>query len=402
MAKEQLFQSYLSTAASLVKNFRGTPGFPAYLKGYFALHKKFGSRDRKYISQLCYSYFRCPPLVLENTIGWFRDLGLEERMVVALFVCSVSEDALLLQLKPEWNEKVGLPLVEKLRLAGNPFTPAHIFPWSSDLSNGIDSVAFREAQLIQPDLFIRIRPGFRENIESRLKAARIGFLAISDSCYSISNTTDISKVLRINAEVIIQDYSSQSIAIFFQLISQRTSYSGEGPSIWDCCAASGGKSLLAFDWFEKIRLTVSDIRPAILENLTKRFAEAGIRNYHSFLADLTSSQDFSPGQQYDLVICDVPCSGSGTWGRTPEQRYFFEPGEIDYYAERQKKILKTVIPAVKKKGYLLYITCSVFTRENEEMVEFITGCSSLSLIHQQLLKGYDRKADTLFAALFTA
>jgi 16S rRNA (cytosine967-C5)-methyltransferase len=48
----------------------------------------------------------------------------------------------------------------------------------------------------------------------------------------------------------------------------------------------------------------------------------------------------------------------------------------------------------------LYITCSVFKKENEEVVEFIQGNSELELIKMELLKGYDKKADTMFAALF--
>ena len=54
---------------------------------------------------------------------------------------------------------------------------------------------------------------------------------------------------------------------------------------------------------------------------------------------------------------------------------------------------------LEPEGYLLYITCSVFKKENEEVVEFIKEKFNLHIIKMELLKGYDKKADTMFAAL---
>jgi 16S rRNA (cytosine967-C5)-methyltransferase len=169
--------------------------------------------------------------------------------------------------------------------------------------------------------------------------------------------------------------------------------------VWDACAASGGKSILAFDIFKKIDLTVSDVRQSILFNLEKRFATAGIKNYHSFLSDLSSSAHLR-NAAFDLIITDVPCSGSGTWSRTPEQLYYFEPHQIDRYSALQKKIVDNAIPYLKPGGFLLYCTCSVFKKENEEVVEYIQQQHSLQLIQSALMTGYTMKADTLFGAVF--
>jgi 16S rRNA (cytosine967-C5)-methyltransferase len=65
----------------------------------------------------------------------------------------------------------------------------------------------------------------------------------------------------------------------------------------------------------------------------------------------------------------------------------------------QKKIVNNIIPYIAENGYLLYITCSVFKEENEEMASFIKNNSNLELIKMELLKGYDVKADSMFAAL---
>ena len=102
-----------------------------------------------------------------------------------------------------------------------------------------------------------------------------------------------------------------------------------------------------------------------------------------------------------MIIADVPCSGSGTWARTPEQLYFFKEDKIEYYNKLQKNILSGVIPFMKPGGSLLYITCSVFSKENEEVVNYIVENHKLKLVKMELITGYKEKADTLFVALFT-
>ena len=103
---------------------------------------------------------------------------------------------------------------------------------------------------------------------------------------------------------------------------------------------------------------------------------------------------------FDFIICDAPCTGSGTWSRTPEQLYFFHSEKIKEYQTLQKKIITNAITYLKQESYFLYITCSVFKAENEEVVEFIQNTFQLTLIKKELLKGYNKKADTMFAALF--
>jgi len=125
-----------------------------------------------------------------------------------------------------------------------------------------------------------------------------------------------------------------------------------------------------------------------------------LRKYSSFVTDLTRSVGGSLPTNFDLIICDAPCTGSGTWSRTPEQLYFFSENKMEEYSRLQKKIVSNIIPQLKVEGFLLYITCSVFKKENEEVVEFVQSNFKLELTKKQLLKGYDKKADTMFAALF--
>ncbi len=149
-----------------------------------------------------------------------------------------------------------------------------------------------------------------------------------------------------------------------------------------------------------IDLTVSDARSTILHNLQARFERAKISQYNAFQADLSTSTFKTTDKAYDLVICDAPCTGSGTWSRTPEQLYFFGTDKITLFTALQKKISHNIIKAIKPGGYLLYITCSLFKRENEEIVSLLLAENeSLVLVKQELLKGYHQKSDTMFAAL---
>ena len=157
-------------------------------------------------------------------------------------------------------------------------------------------------------------------------------------------------------------------------------------------------------WFididPKIKLTVSDTRESILANLKKRFANAGIKNYKSFIVDLFQNKSEIQNLKSEIIIADVPCSGSGTWSRTPEQLYFFQERKIEEYSALQKRIVSNAIAQLQPGGSFIYITCSVFKKENEEVAMYIKENFHLQLKQMEVLKGYDKKADSMFVAVF--
>jgi 16S rRNA (cytosine967-C5)-methyltransferase len=179
---------------------------------------------------------------------------------------------------------------------------------------------------------------------------------------------------------------------------------------------------MAKDILGNIELTVSDVRESIIVNLERRFKTAGIDHYDDFVSDLSHPNSEVVSQKlqrssfrhparditlrdmrspFDLIIADLPCTGSGTWSRTPEQLYFFNPSSIKNYSDLQKKIISNVIPHLKKTGKLLYITCSVFQLENEGVVRYALEQFPLKLEKMKILNGYDTGADTMFAALLS-
>lgn len=379
--------SYLASAKKIIDEYDGSIPFAAWLKNFFKQNRKYGSKDRKFITGLCYCYFR-----LGNE---FKNVDTEQRFLIGQFLCSDTDNIFLNDLRPEWNEKIALLLNQKLPILEKQ--ALHIFPFEHELSDGIDATSFNLSFLIQPDLFLRVRPGNRNSIVKKLDEAGILFEFKDENCIAVANNTKIDQVLLLDKEAVIQDYNSQKT---LQIFNSQFPTLNSHFTAWDCCAASGGKSILLKDIFPDIRLTVSDVRKSILINLQNRFKRAGIRNYNSFVVDVANSQFTIGSSRYTIVLCDAPCSGSGTWSRTPEQLSFFKEEKINYYHELQKKISIHASKAVEKNGYFLYITCSVFKKENEDVVEYIKTNTPLQLLAMQYLEGYSVKADTLFTALF--
>ena len=383
------FQSYFNTAILLICQYDGSVPLVHFLKQYFSQHKKHGSKDRKLITHLCYTYFRIGHALKEHAT--------EDRLKVALFICSESVGEWQVLFTKEWIANWDTELQKRISFIQSvylSFSVSTVFPGLDELSEGIDPDQFVISLFIQPDLFLRIRPGKEKIVLQKLLEEQIPFQQITETCLAFPNASKMDTVLDIDNEVVVQDYSSQRVAEFLSSVVSRES----SVSVWDCCAASGGKSLLAFDVFGNIELTVSDIRPSILQNLQKRFEQAGIKKYQSQIINLSNAK--LQTSNFKLILCDAPCSGSGTWSRTPEQLYFFTANKITEYAALQKKIVGNVISNLADGGYFLYITCSVFKKENEEVVAMIEKEFSLQLVKNELLKGYSLKADSMFAALF--
>ena len=268
------------------------------------------------------------------------------------------------------------------------------FPLANKISDQIDAVKFVASHQAQPLLFIRIRPWQKEKVIEKLQAANIEYKEVAEDTFAFANTTSLQNVLELNKDAVIQDLNSQALAELLLLVPT----SVEHPiQVWDACAASGGKTILMFDTMSNIRMHLSDVRESILFNADKRLQEAGIRPASVQEIDLTQSFDIK--KPFDFVFADVPCSGSGTWGRTPEQLAYFKEVQLNKYTKLQSQILHNLIPTVKLNGHLLFATCSVYKDENENNVGALLATGKFKLVKQKYFIGYDQQADTLFGAL---
>ncbi len=354
--------------------------FHLQLKKHFAQHKKFGSRDRKIISKLCYYFFRTAHL-------FSRKIN-EENLYASIFLCENISSPLLAFLSPTLNDSIHLPIVDKLKLL--QLEAKNIFPFADLLSAEIDAAKFAESFLLQPHLYLRSRPGKQNTVIAALQENNIE-MTVEGDCLQLKNAVDLNDVKGLNRNFVIQDKQSQKV--FKNLPDANIT------TVWDCCAASGGKSILLVDTIQqKIQLSITDIRKNILENAKARLATAGIAIYNADVRDLTKEDDKENANSFDLVICDVPCTGSGTWSRTPEQLYFFKRNQVSFYTNRQVQIATSASKHLNKNGLLVYITCSVFDEENEAVITQLCK-ADLILESKQYYKGYTEQADTLFVAV---
>lgn len=391
----QYAHRYIQYAVTALAGFNGTLPLQHYLKQFFAADKKYGSRDRRFISHLCYCYFR--------TGHALQQLNAEERIKVSLYLCSDQLEGWKELFTETWQQAHTPQVRERIQFViqqGIAFELQDVFPWLQQCSSEIEANAFAQSHLLQPDVFLRIRPGRQKQVLQKLEQHQLVFTQPQANCIALPPASKADQFLQMNSEVVVQDLSSQRVGdILLQADKKKVR------TVWDCCAASGGKSMLVKDLLPDIQLTVSDVRASIIHNLKQRFTEAGIRGYQSFVADLTDKEALKrgplPAKGFDLIVCDAPCSGSGTWGRTPEQLAFFTEAAIERYATLQRNIVTTAVDALAPGGWLLYITCSVFAAENELQAAYIQNQLQLIPVAAVLLKGYYEKADTMYAALFT-
>jgi 16S rRNA (cytosine967-C5)-methyltransferase len=140
-----------------------------------------------------------------------------------------------------------------------------------------------------------------------------------------------------------------------------------GSNILDCCAAPGGKTLILAERNPEARIMAFESNPQRLAQLRERVAELGDR-VECRLADAAAFEDDAT---YDLVLADVPCSGTGTLGRNPEIRHRLRPEDLNRQAERQRAILHAALRAVRPGGQVVYSTCSLEPEENEQVVSAV-------------------------------
>lgn len=390
--------NYVKSAAAILSSFKNESPFSIYLKAYFAANKKFGSKDRKFIGQLCYQYFR--------TGKSLTDLPTEEAIRVACFLCNEQPSDWGALFSEVWIEAWSPALSERIAFIQKEipaFKVEMIFPFEKWISKSIDFSLFNESHLIQPYLFLRIRPGRQQNVLKALDKANVAYTTISENCLALANGTKLEGIGEIDKDFVVQDYSSQQTAELMEPAKKLRKGKDASIDVWDSCAASGGKSILARDVLGNMNLTVSDVRKTIIQNLISRFQRAGIRQFDSVIVNLSEPLQSSELQHktFDLIICDAPCTGSGTWGRTPEQLLFFKTESIQDYQQTQQAIVKSVFPKLRPGAFFLYITCSVFEAENEAMVNYISQTfPNVELLSQQLIAGFGKRADSMFAALF--
>jgi 16S rRNA (cytosine967-C5)-methyltransferase len=167
----------------------------------------------------------------------------------------------------------------------------------------------------------------------------------------------------------IQDLNSQ--------ISCRTIPVKNGWKLLDFCAGGGGKSLALSDRFSGT-IDAYDKDFLRMKDIPVRSDRAGVT------INLLSNDDIRTVSSYDLVICDVPCTGSGAWRRNPDAKWTLTTDNYEALKKTQQEIFDDASKLVSGNGVLVYMTCSLLKAENSDQVEaFLLRNSDWEVVFQE-------------------
>ena len=146
-----------------------------------------------------------------------------------------------------------------------------------------------------------------------------------------------------------------------------------GTRVWDCCAAPGGKTLVLAARLPEAEVLATDVsakRMGLMQGRLRRLAAA--ERVTTAVADAATMPTVGKtAGEFDLILCDVPCSGTGTLGRNPEIRLRLSEDEFGRQSARQREILAGALGRVAPGGRLVYSTCSLEPEECERVVEAV-------------------------------
>ena len=142
--------------------------------------------------------------------------------------------------------------------------------------------------------------------------------------------------------------------------------------VWDACAAPGGKTAVLVHRLPGAEVLATDISPKRLGRMTERLNRMlGAGKVRTGLAD--AAQPAAVEERFDLILCDAPCSGTGTLSRNPEIKTRLEEMDLPRQAKRQRAILNGALERLATGGRLVYSTCSLEAEENEGVVAELEG-----------------------------
>ena len=196
----------------------------------------------------------------------------------------------------------------------------------------------------------------QEGIACRPHPASPTALEVTEGARKLRNSAAYAQGL-----VELQDAASQAVVDALPL--------APGMRVLDFCAGGGGKTL-AMAARGGLDLFAHDAAPQRMRDLPARAARAGVQ------VRLLNPDVLAQAGRFDLVLCDVPCSGSGSWRRAPEAKWRLTPERLAELQATQRAILRRAAGLLTGKGVLAYATCSVMSEENTQQIEWFTAQNS--------------------------
>ena len=140
-----------------------------------------------------------------------------------------------------------------------------------------------------------------------------------------------------------------------------------GERILDACAAPGGKTAHLLESCNEIELTVLDKNAQRIEQISQNLHRLGL-NAATITADAAATETWWKGEKFDKILLDAPCSATGVIRRHPEIKWLRSSEQVDKVTQIQAGLLTALWPLLKDGGLLVYATCSILKRENNQQI----------------------------------
>lgn len=231
-----------------------------------------------------------------------------------------------------------------------------------------EAVRLMEASNRIPPLTVRVNTlkATRDELAEALAAEGVKTEPTPHSPYGliIHDLTSASYLDRLKAMkagmMTVQDESSMLVAPVLD--------PQPGQTVIDVAAAPGGKTThIAELMGNHGQVIAMDIHAHKIDMIAENAKRLGTTIIEGVCADARQVGRLMPGRA-DAILCDVPCSGLGTLARRPDARWRKEPGDVDQLVPIQQAILESAAEALKPGGTLVYSTCTIQPRENQELV----------------------------------
>lgn len=203
---------------------------------------------------------------------------------------------------------------------------------------------------------LRVNSGLREQVLQDLRREGLFFAPTPYSPIGIrsSERVNLNNCIAYKEGVVeVQDEASQLAAILCDVRPEH--------KVIDYCAGAGGKSLAIASLLNgKGKIEAHDIDWHRLEQIKPRLERLNIKN-------VVPVRELS-GKDYDRFIIDAPCSGTGTWRRSPDAKFRLTPEKLNELTKIQSQLLEFALENTKVGGRIVYITCSILPDEDENIV----------------------------------
>lgn len=342
---------YLRLVAALRPYWRSDQQLPERLQALLAREKRFGSRDRRLYRELLYTTVRYLPWI-EAALD--TDPNYAASVTAWLAASNRATESYRNELTQGWDhcpEDIAAKAVI-LKLSVDDLLP----DWVQAECHAALTPAEMNALHRRASIWLRLQTADPRPVEDEL--AEHGWVyrvsTVRPGAIELVSEADVTNCESYRAGAFeVQDLGSQLILDCCPI--------APGGNWLDACAGAGGKTLqLAQILGAEGKITAHDIRTAALRELQFRATRAGLTNIRT-----TTN---APQDQFDGVLVDAPCSGSGTWRRSPHLKWMTAAADLVSYATRQKLLLERFSQNVRPGGLLLYATCSLARSENEAVV----------------------------------